>query len=165
MNPKIAIIGAGALGIQIANICKRNDIDVIGFFDDTKTVNTSIAGIPILGRIDDIYIYIYAFTHLVIGVGYNHFAFRESLYNKFSKIKPFLTIVDKTAIIDPTARLGEGSIVMPGVILDMNVVVKENVFINIGSVIAHNSTINAHSFIAPSVAIAGFTSIGKKSFI
>ncbi len=54
---------------------------------------------------------------------------------------------------------------MPGVVLDKNVRIGKNVFVNISSTIAHDSEVGSHSFIAPRVAVAGFTKIGKRSFI
>lgn len=162
---KIAIIGAGDLGQQIANLARKNDIDVVAFFDDRVSSDTFINKIPVVGKISDILKNKHLFSHIVVGIGYKHFDFRESIYNHFYNELEFATIIDKSVIIDPSVKIGHGTIIMPGSIIDMNVIIEDNVFINIGSTIAHDSKIGSHSFIAPRVAIAGYTKIGKKTFI
>lgn len=162
---RIAIIGAGALGQQIAHLAQLNNREITGFFDDFSEKDSKINGKDILGKINEIDSCSKYFDALIIGIGYKHFSFREKLFNHLSTTHKFATIIDRTAIIDESASIEEGSVVMPGAVIGQNVRIRKNVFINISATIAHDSRIASHSFIAPSVAVAGNVDIGERCFI
>jgi sugar O-acyltransferase (sialic acid O-acetyltransferase NeuD family) len=168
---KVLIIGASDLGGQIANeiYSKKQNLKIVGFLDDFATVGDKKEGFSIIGKIEkSLIMKLFEekfFTHLIIGVGYNHFEFRKNIYNLFMNIIPFYTFIHNSAFIDKSSTVREGSIILAGVIIDKNVIINNNVFINIGSVISHDTIIGSHSFISPSVAIAGFVSVGECCFI
>jgi Trk K+ transport system NAD-binding subunit len=76
---ELAIIGASALGRQIAHIAKNNGINVTAFFDDTLPINSIVDDIPVLGNINNVDSNKSTFSHLIIGIGYKHFDARESI--------------------------------------------------------------------------------------
>lgn len=76
---RLAIIGAGDLGIQIAHCAKRNGKEVVGFFDDFACPGINIIGISVLGKISDIHYLSTQFDELLIGIGYKHMDFREHI--------------------------------------------------------------------------------------
>lgn len=163
---RIAIIGAGDMGQQIAHMGLINGYNIVGYFDDYHNIGNVIAGLPVLGSIEDIITKKDKFDSIVIGIGYKHFNVRKQLYEWLVAENIYRqNIIDKRAIVDETAEVGDGSIVMSNVILDKGVRIGANVFVNIGSTIAHDSFIGNHSFVAPRVAIAGFTRIGECNFL
>lgn len=163
-SKRIAIIGAGELGQQIAHLGKKNNYNIVGFFDD-YVKDSIIDGLCLLGSISDIDVKSEAFDELIIAIGYNHFETRKSLFDKLQKKYPFATIIDKSAIIDPTATVDAGSVIYPNVVIDKQVHVGKNVLLNLSCTICHNSDIGAHSYIAPAVTLAGYVSIGECVFL
>lgn len=165
---RVLIIGAGDLGQQIAHWIKSdNQYDVIGFVDDTIEAGTLINELPILGnikKVDSLYT-LNQFDELLIGVGYNHFDFREELYNRFCDKIPFATYIHSTSYVDVTAKISPGCIVYPNCFIDQLVHIKENVLINISTTLGHGCVIGPHSFIAAKVLIGGETIIGKKCMV
>lgn len=165
MNERIAIIGAGELGRQIAHLAAKNDYQIVGFFDDYCT-ETAVYDIPLLGKIKDVYTKKDKYDSVVIGIGYKHMDVRKNLCEELNEKEIRLaTIIDKTAIIDPTVKVGAGSVIMANVVIDKDASIGDNVFIYISVTIAHDSIIGSHSFLAPRVAIAGFTTIGESTFL
>lgn len=162
---RLAIVGAGALGQQIAKLASNNGWNVIGFFDDFQKINTLKNGIKILGGVKGVENQRFMFDEIALAIGYKHFQERQRIFQIFENKYSMATIIDKSAIISPSSIIETGCVIMPGVIIGDNTHIKRNVFINIGSTIAHDSVVGAHSFIAPSVAVAGFTTIGERSFI
>lgn len=165
---RIAIIGSGDLGQSIAYYGQSNGYNIAGFYDDYQLAE-SVRGIPVLGKLNVI---IDDFTNgrydaLLCGIGYKHFNFREVIYTKYHVENhiPFATIIDKSCHVDATATIGEGTVLFPGVFLDKGVIIEENVLLNICVTIAHDSTVKAHSFLSPRVAMAGFSTIGKRCMI
>lgn len=163
MNKRLAIIGSSDLGQLIAHHASLlPGFRVVGFYDDYVDSSELRAGFPILGKIAQLRADYAAgvFDELMVGIGYNHMSFRESVFTDFSKGIPFATVIHPSASIDPSVHISAGCFVLPGCVLDRNVVLEENVLLNTGVVIAHDSKVGAHSFVSPAVKIAGFTKIG-----
>lgn len=162
----IAIIGAGDLGRQIAHYVRHDKKKVIGFFDDTLPTGTYVNDLPVLGGLDAIVSMHHAskFDSLLLGIGYKHMNFRKTVFHRFRDI-PFASFVHSSVLMDSTVKIGEGSIVFPGCLLDKGVVVQENVLINVHATISHDTVIEAHSFISPRVALAGFVTVGERCIL
>jgi sugar O-acyltransferase (sialic acid O-acetyltransferase NeuD family) len=159
---RLAIIGAGHLGQQIAYHAKQSgEYITSGFFDDFATVGTAVQGIEVLGNVEMIEQAYNTgmFDCLMVGIGYKHFPVRKALFERFSNIIPFASIIHPSAFVDKSCTIGKGAIIYPGCTLDMKVTIGDNVLINAGCTIAHDSTIGSHSFLSPGVSIAGFVSI------
>lgn len=158
---KLAIVGAGDLGLQLAHHARQTgSFSVSGFFDDTA-MQGAFGGSQVLGSLKDIEAVFQtgAFEQLLIGIGYKHLEFRHALYSRLSQNIPFATLIHPSSIIDPTCSIGPGSVIYPGCILDMNTVIEENVLLNVDCVVAHDSRIGAGCFLSPSVKVAGFVDI------
>lgn len=165
----VCIIGAGALGIQIAHLANKCGFQVVGFFDDTLSQGISVYNIPIIGNIDSIVNYYKqgTFDYLICAIGYKHFNYREYIFNHLCKEKgiPFATLIDKSCIIDSSACIGAGTILYPGCIIDKNVKIGNNVLINLGVCLSHNSSVGDHSYLSPECAIAGNVEIHNRCFL
>ena len=157
---RLVIIGAGDLGKLISHhAINDNHYSVVGFFDDTFKKNELVNGIKILGNIEDV-LEIYnsgVFDFIIIGIGYNHMQFRKYIYNKFSNIIPFGTIIHSSCYVDSSCEIGDGTFLLPGCILDKDVQIGENTILNTGCIIAHDTLISDHCFLSPGVNIAGKT--------
>ena len=101
----------------------------------------------------------------VFGIGYNYLDTKQKLFNQFYGVIPFGRIIHSSCLIDPTAKINEGTVLYPGVIVDANVKIESNVLVNLGCCIAHDSTIGHSSFLSPRVAIAGFVNIGQRCIL
>ena len=164
---RIAIIGAGDMGRQIAHHASQNGLLVIGFFDDFVK-GAKIDGIPVLGCLEDVLTSFQegSFDALFIGIGYKHFQERQRLFDFYqSKSIPFATLIDQSCVVDHTATVAAGCVLLPGCILDKGVKVQENVFMNVGVVLAHDTEIGAHTFIGPGVVAAGCVKIGRRCML
>lgn len=161
---RLVIIGAGDLGQQIAHfVTSDKQFDVVGYVDDWAEKGTLVCGKPVLGKIDDL-LNLFAnnyFDEVLIGVGYKHFDFRKSLYDRFKEKIPFATFVHSSCYVDPTAEIGKGVVVYPRCIIDRNAHIRDNVFINWGTGIGHDAVLESHSFIAAMVLVAGMSHIGE----
>lgn len=101
---------------------------------------------------------------LVMGVG-THIQLRKKVFNFFKhRGYKFLTHIHRSAVISPTARCGEGSVIFPGVILGPDVKIGDNVCVHSKAVVEHRTAIGNHSYISPSVSIAGDNYIGEGCF-
>ena len=160
---RIAIIGAGDLGVQIAHqVSLASGKTVAGYFDDSKPEGEIVEGSPVLGGVDAVEPRFAAgdFDELVMAIGYRHMAVRQRLFARFHPKVPFTTLVHPRAWVDPTSTVGPGAVLFAGVVVDMHSSIGANTLLNVGCVIAHHTSIGDGCFLSPSVSVAGFVSIG-----
>ena len=159
---RLAIIGGGDLGLQLANLARTTGIySVCGFFDDTRNRGDVIVGAEVLGELADIPSSFAqgGFDCLVVAIGYKHIALRDAIHAEHAGSIPFATLIHPSAIVDPTCQIGQGAVIYPGCVLDMEAMIGANTVVNAGCVIAHHSNIGSGCFISPAVSIAGFVSV------
>ncbi len=118
---RLAIVGAGDLGDQIANLARiTGRFELAGFFDDTRAVGETVHGLPVLGVIDDILSAFQegSFDCLIIAIGYKHIQSRRLIFDRYHEQVPFATLVHPSVIIDPSCQIGPGAVIYSGCILD-----------------------------------------------
>lgn len=162
---RIAIIGSGHLGQQILHHIHTDTADkVVGFFDDFQEIGSLVKYLPILGNRSNIHDSFQQgiFDELVIGIGYKHLSFKKQVFKDFKNKIPFYTFIHSTSIVDPSAKIGQGTIIYPNCMIDQDVIIGDNVLVNISCSVAHDSTIGDHCFLSPSVSLAGFVNISEQ---
>ena len=159
---RLAIVGAGDLGVQLAHLARKTGrYEPVAFFDDGCKPGSLVAGIPVHGSLaalqDDSPLP--PFDELVIAIGYRHLEFRQQLFEQLRTRFRFATLVDPNALVDPTCSIGEGAVIYAGCVLDMNSGIGCNALLNVGCVIAHDSKVGAGCFLSPAVKLAGFVQL------
>lgn len=165
---RIAIIGAGLLGQQIAHHIKNDQgYDVVGFFDDFIQKPSSQEYGRVLGKVSDVR-GMYddgLFDQIIIGIGYTHFEYRWKCFELFYSFVPFLTFIHSSCWVDNSAQIGEGSFLMAGNQIDDHVAIGENVFLQIGCSISHHSVVKENCFFGPHVTLAGCVTVERGCFL
>lgn len=96
----------------------------------------------------------------ILGVG--DLNIRLNIINKLEKINAnWITIISDKSIISETSKIGLGTVIMPGVIINNNVEISKNCIINTGSIIEHDCKIGDNAFIGPGSVVTGGCIIGK----
>ena len=172
---RVAILGAGDLGRQIAHLLELCGHEAAGFYDDTKPTGYTPPknDVPVLGSLDKGSLdQMHSdhrsgkFEEVLIGVGYRHFDFREALRVACKERELELaSVIAPGAVLDPSATVAPGCIVGPGCTLDQQVVLEDNVFLNPGCTLAHDSRVGADSMLGPGVVLSGAVNIGRRCFL
>jgi sugar O-acyltransferase (sialic acid O-acetyltransferase NeuD family) len=160
---RIAIIGAGDLGVQIAHqVSLAPDKTVAGYFDDSKPEGEVVDGSAVLGGVEAIEARFARgdFDELVMAIGYRHMAVRQGLFARFHPQIPFAKLIHPRAWVDATSSVGPGAVLFAGTIVDMHSSIGANTLLNVGCVIAHHTSIGDGCFLSPAVNVAGFVTIG-----
>ena len=74
-------------------------------------------------------------------------------------------LIDPTAIVSPTARLGRGIIITPFSTVSSDVVLKDNVLVQSYVRIGHDIVVNEDSVLSSNVGIGGKTVVGSQTYI
>src|ERR1051325_9899258 len=107
---RLAIIGSGDLGLQIAHHSNAIGIyKTVGFFDDYAARGSSKAGLPVLGTLEDVTPVFEkgVFDSLMIGIGYKHLEVRGKIFNRFKGKIPYASIIHPSSYVDASCTIGE----------------------------------------------------------
>lgn len=143
------------------------------FFDDTKAPGTLVAGLELKGGLDEGRLDALARWHepkhdgaALIGIGYSHRELRAALSTRCRELGiPLATLVAPNAWVDPSAQVGEGSVIHAGCSIDQRAVLGANVFLNPGCVVCHDARIGDDTILGPSVTLCGFADVGRRCFV
>jgi sugar O-acyltransferase (sialic acid O-acetyltransferase NeuD family) len=163
----IVIIGAGGHGQVVADIfraaARAGAIDrVAGYLDDARAVNGKpLAGARVLGRVSQLR----AIPHdgIIIAIGDNRT--RERLWDAAGPHETFVVARHPSAITSEDVRIGDGSMLCAGVIVNTGTIVGRGVILNTGCTVDHHSSIGDFVHIAPGVHMGGEVTVGARSFV
>ena len=159
MNKKVVIIGAGGHGRVVADIAKACGDTVIGFLDDSNTANNKV---NIIGTSADAVNYCDGETELFVAIG--NCKVREKIMNSLSGAK-WYTAIHPSAVISPSAVIGEGTCVMPNAVVNNGAVVGKGVIINTCASVDHDDIIGDYVHIACGARLAGTVTVGNCTWI
>ena len=93
---------------------------------------------------------------------------RKKIYEKVHKINKnfkWEILISKNAIVDKSVKIGQGSIIMPGVIINCYSKIGKMSLINTGSIIEHDNILKDFSSTAPGVTTSGNLTLGELSHL
>jgi sugar O-acyltransferase (sialic acid O-acetyltransferase NeuD family) len=161
----VLLIGAGGHARVIAEIVQLMGFELLGFLDDDADLKgQKLAGSLVL---DTIQAYEnYSFDKMIIGIGSNFV--RQKLITGSLSVVPdeqWFTAIHPKSIISPSAKIGHGTAIMAGAIVNCDVTIKNHVIINTGATIDHECVIEDYAHIAPGTNLAGGVLIGIGSLM
>ena len=105
-------------------------------------------------------------AYFFCAIGYKSIRQRRDIYQKLHMLGySFVSVKSKHAYCDPTATIGENSIIMPNCVIEKNAVIGDNVVVWSNSTVCHDAKINDHCFIASNSTIGGNAIIQEMSFL
>ncbi|MEY8509748.1 acetyltransferase [Lachnospiraceae bacterium 42-17] len=164
----IILVGAGGHAKSIIDSIEKNNCYRILGFTDIMHVD-KYRGYPYLGNDDILNKYFekgvkYAFITLGFLGGASNI--RTLLYEKLKNIGYKLpVIIDPSAIIASDVKIGEGSFIGKGCIVNSAAHVEEMCIINTGAVIEHDNEIGSYSHISVNSTLCGNVTVGSYTFI
>lgn len=166
---KVILIGGGGhCKMVISQLRKLAEFEIVGIVDDYKPVENIVMGIKVVGEDEDLEnFYKKGIRHALITVGsVKDNIKRWKLFNMAEKIGyEFPVIISPTATVDGSVKIDEGTVVMPGCIVNVDSIIGENCIINTGTIIEHDCKVGNHCHIAPGVHLSGEAEIGDSSFV
>ena len=166
----VIIIGAGGHAAELRDYINHHNtarpadrIVVVGLIDDDEK-NYQHYGFPeaFLGLIKDHEIR--KDVYYLMGIA--NLAYRKPLIEKFEAAgAKFTGLIHPTAIISPTAEIGEGTVVSHNASVGAKAKLGRFNMLNSRCTIGHDTQMGDYNFISPQVAISGNTKIGENNLI
>lgn len=152
------LFGASGHGKVVKEILHANGIKVEAFVDDNSNVN-ECAGRRVLHDAVGL-------SPMIVSIGNCriHKLVVEKLKALNSDVE-FATAIHPSAIVSPSAKIGEGTVVMAGVVINAEAVIGNHCIINTGATVDHECVIGDYCHIAPGVNISGDTHVDEGTWI
>ena len=165
---EIIIVGAGGHARACIDVIEMSgQFKVIGLVERDEVSNQENLGYPVIGTDDDLPNLRQKCANALIAVGQiKSPKIRIKLYQLLKELDFTLpVIVSSQAYVSKHAQIGEGSIIMHGVIINANAKIGNNCIINNRALIEHDAVIGDHCHIATGAIINGEVSVGNETFI
>ena len=152
------LFGASGHGKVIKDILNANGIKVEAFVDDNPNVN-ECGGRPVLHDATGL-------SPMIVSIGVNRI--RKMIVERLKANNPaieFMSAIHPSAVISPSARIGEGTVVMAGAVINADAVIGNHCIVNTGATVDHDCVIEDYCHVAPGVHISGCTHVGEGTWI
>lgn len=151
---KIYLYGASGHGKVIKESLEACGNVVAGFVDDNKEVN-ECAGYPVLHSAAGC-------SPMIVSVGANRV--RKMIVEKLGDVE-FATAIHPSAVVSPSAKIGEGTVVMAGAVINADAVIGKHCIVNTGATVDHDVVLEDYVHVAPGVNISGATHVGEGTWV
>ena len=155
---QLLIIGASGHGKVVADIAELNGYDSILFFDDNDRLK-KCGKYPVVGKSLDISRYD---GDVIVAIG--NARIREQLLEKFSD-RNVPILIHPNATIASTVKIGMGTVVMAGAVINADAVIGKGVIVNTCSSVDHDCIIDNYSHISVGAHVAGTVHVGNRTWI
>ncbi len=163
---KIILIGAGGHCNSCIDVIElEKKYKIIGLIDKKAKIRNQ--KYKILGSDNDLKIFLSKtnLAHITLGQIKN-LDKREKIFNNLKKIGFKLPrIISPLAYVSPFAKIGEGTIVMHGAIVNRGAVIGNNTIINTKALVEHDANVGNNCHLATRSTINGGCHLGNNSFI
>ena len=165
---KILLLGAGGHARSCIDVLeKENQFEIAGLVEKGESISNESLGYPVIGIDDDLKVLRRQYKNALITVGQiKSPKIRIKLYQLLKELDFTLpVIVSPHAYVSKHAQIGEGSIIMHGVIINANAKIGNICIINNRALIEHDAVIGDHCHIATGAIINGEVSVENETFI
>jgi UDP-perosamine 4-acetyltransferase len=163
----VIILGAGGHARVLLDILLlQGEVEVLGFLDPSLK-DCVVQGVRVIGDDSMLPALREQADCFIVGVGSN--SDTRARINLFEQAvqhgyRP-LSTTHPTAIVASTARIGEGTALLAGSIVNPNAHIGKNVILNTGCIVEHDCDIGDHVHIAPGVVLSGGVTVGEGTHV
>ncbi len=147
------LYGASGHGKVIKEILEANRTEVMGFIDDDEKIN-ELGALPVYHDVE-------GRSPIIVSIGSNKV--RQMIVERLHS--DFGIAIHPSAIVSPSAKIGEGTVVMPGAIINADAVIGRHCIINTGASIDHDCVVEDFCHIAPHATLCGIVHVGEGTLI
>jgi sugar O-acyltransferase (sialic acid O-acetyltransferase NeuD family) len=158
MNTSLSIIGFGGHGRVLLDTIELLDLKINYLYDEDRVkVDTFYKDIRVTSPIDfDLR------ENAVIAVGNNIIRKKMSIR---ASAKVWINIIHPFAIVSKNVYIGEGTVIMAGVVIQTGVKIGKHSIVNTGACIDHDCLLDDFTHVSPNVTLSGGVHVGEGSHI
>jgi sugar O-acyltransferase (sialic acid O-acetyltransferase NeuD family) len=163
LAPKLYVFGCGGHSKVVTQVAAGQGLKVDGYVV-SNAEHKEFLGRPVIGE-DELNCEAHAGSAL-IAVGDNRG--RKTVVERLRRTAAFReypSLVDVSAHVAPTAELGEGTLVLPGAVINASARIGAFSIVNSGAIVEHDCVLGDFTMIAPGAVLCGSCSIGEGAWI
>ena len=167
-RPRLIIIGGGGHAHSCIDIIEQcNRFEIAGIVDANKPVGQSVLGYKVIGADGDLHELRREFEHAFIAIGQIETAdLRVALFSTLRELDFNVPqFISPESYISRHSKIGDGSIVMHGAIVNANTEIGVNSIINSNALLEHDVLIGDHCHIATASVLNGGVTVESRSFV
>jgi UDP-perosamine 4-acetyltransferase len=162
---RIVIIGAGGHGRVCRDVAAAQGVEIVGFCDPARKPGEWVNGTVVLdGDEEQLLATLPADVHFHIGIGDQDIRGRLGRRVRGTG-RRLATLVHPSAVLSPSVEIGEGSVVMAGVVINANTASGHLCVVNTRASVDHDCLLGEGVFIGPGASIAGTVTIGDFALV
>jgi sugar O-acyltransferase (sialic acid O-acetyltransferase NeuD family) len=164
----VVVIGAGGhAGVLLHTLSLLGRRVLFATEADADRYGHEVGGVEIRGGDDSVFHHPPGEIELVNGIGSTRVPHRrQTVFERFREAGyRFASVVHPSAVIAPTASLGQGVQVMAGAVVQHNARIGDNVLLNTRASVDHDCVIGEHVHVAPGVIVCGSVLIGAATHV
>lgn len=170
---KAVVLGAGGGGRlyldTLRDCSEAGTVEVIGFIDDNpELLGRQVLGVPVLGTYAQLpeLIKRHNIESVLVAYSDRFMKLREERFNQCRELglKP-INAIHTSAVIAPSATIGEGVFISKGVVIDLEVQIGDNCSIHRGCTIGEDCVLEENVWLAGGVNLAGRVIIEKNTML
>lgn len=151
---KINLYGASGHAKVIMDSLIASGLEIGKLYDGNPQVK-SLGGLPVFSP--DMIV-----SPVIISIGNNEI--RKRIAESLSDIA-FAKAIHPSAILSPSTKIGDGTVVMAGAILNADIEIGKHCIINTGATIDHDCKIADYVHISPNATLCGNVTVGECTHI
>ena len=153
-NEKSELILYGASGHAkvVADICEQNSKHISLILDDNPAIQSLLEYKVKLPSPE-----LYSGQHFIISIGDSKTRKKIVEENDFM----YTHAIHPSAIIDTSSEVGEGTVVMAGVVINSSVILGKHCIINTSASVDHDCHLKDYVHISPNATLCGGVSVGE----
>lgn len=165
----VLIFGASGHGSVVLEILERSEeFQPVGFVDSFIKKGTKKNGYQVLGSEYDLLHILekYSIYGGIVAVGDNWI--RRRLVRVIQQLAPgfvFINAIHPSAILGRNVIMGQGNVVMPGVIVNANSLIGDHCILNTSCSLGHDGVMSSYSSLAPGSCCGGNLFLGEGTVI
>lgn len=166
INPslKCAILGASGHGKVIADIAELNGFVQVDFYDDRWPALSNVEHWPVIGSTQVLLANVAQYQQVVVAIGHN-----PTRLNRHKQLLAVgancLPLVHPQAMVSRYVKLGLGTVVMAGAVINSFCRIGEACIINTSATIDHDCFLADGVHISPGAHLAGAVEVEATSWI
>lgn len=160
MVESLLLVGAGGMGREVLDAVRAtNAVEprwrVEGFLDDRPDLPGEVAGVPVLGPVDEIGSWPRA--RIVLCTGHPDRPWSRALIAARLDLpaERYATIVHPSASLGTSVTVGHGSVLLAGAVATASVTIGDHVVVMPGSVFTHDDVLAHHTTFGAGTLLAG----------
>lgn len=159
----LAVLGAGGHGRVVADCADALGWPDICFFDDNPPAIASTSW-PVVGSGSSLIESVADFDGVVVGIGQSsvRLAWHRRLAANGAQM---ISLVHPNASVSRRAKLGSGTVVFAGAVINIGSKIGEASIVNTGATVDHDSILADGVHISPGAHLGGGVKVGEESWI